>query len=321
MMERRHVALLAVLVLLTAGLALGVPGFGDRQNLLDNTRYWLPLVSVSVIMTPIIISGGIDLSVGSLTALAGVVMGFLWRYAHWPLCLAAVAGLGTGLAGGLINALLTTKGRIPPLIVTLATLAAFRGLSTGISRGHVVRDFPPWFASLGRGSLLGLTTQIWVMAVIVLVVWAFLHFSRWGRTAYVVGANEHAARFAGLPVDRLKWILYGASGLTAGWVAVFDVSHFDAAGPQRGMLLELNAITIVVLGGTRITGGAGSVPGTVLAALIVCVLTYGARMIPLPDSVLIGLLGALLVVTASLNECLARRRRYRAQPQRLENGQ
>jgi len=321
MTDRRNIALFAALLILTAGFAIGVPGFWDTLNLLDNTRYWLPLVGAAVVMTPIIISGGIDLSIGSLTALVGVVMGVLWRYAGWPLPAALAAGLATGLAGGLLNALLIAKGRIPPLVVTLATLASFRGLTTGISRGHVVRGFPDWFGALGRGSLLGITTQVWLIFFIVAMAAVFLHFTRWGRMCYAVGDNERAARFAGLPVNSLKLILYCASGLMAALIAVVDVSHFDAADPQRGMLLELNAITIVVLGGTRITGGAGSTTGTVLAALIVCVLTYGARMIPVPDSALIGLLGAVLVVTASLNEWLARGGLYRASPQRSENGQ
>jgi rhamnose transport system permease protein len=306
---KRHLVLIAMLVAVTAGFALRVEGFWDSQNVLDNTRYWFPLMALAVAMTPIIVTGGIDLSVGSLTALAGVAMGVLWQAAGWPLPLAVAAALVTGLLGGLANALLIVKGRISPLIVTLATLAAYRGLTTGISRGNVVRGFPDAFTQIGQGYLLGLTTQLWLMVALVLAGFVFVHLTWPGRAAYAIGVNERAARFAGLPVDGLKWVLYGASGLVAGLVAVVDVAHFDAASPQRGNLLELQAITVVVLGGTRITGGAGSVVGTALAALVICVLTYGARMAEFRDQALIGVLGGLLVVTAVLNELLARRTR------------
>ncbi len=173
-------------------------------------------------------------------------------------------GLVIGTLAGLFNGFVITRFRVPPLIATLATLALYRGLAEGISQARSVRNYPDWFAALGQGEAWGVPSQLWVLFAALAVSAFVLGLTTFGRTAYAIGSNEVAARFSGLRVDRVKLAIYAASGFAAALAGIILVARVSTTRSDMGTGYELTAITAVVLGGTSIFGGRGTIIGTVL---------------------------------------------------------
>ncbi len=219
-------------------------------------------------MTLIIITGGIDLSVGATMALSGVVLGLLFESGANPYN-AAAAALAVGAACGALNGWFVTVVRVHPLIVTLATLAAYRGVAEGISLARSISGFPDSFAALGTGALAGFPVPSLVFLTLALAAGVVLARTPLGLSLYAVGHNETAARFSGIRVDRIKLLLYTCSGLIAALAAVIYVARRNTAKADIGSGLELDVITAVVLGGTSIFGGSGRIAGTVLGVALI----------------------------------------------------
>jgi rhamnose transport system permease protein len=219
-------------------------------------------------MTLIIISGGIDLSVGSLMGLCAVAFGISYE-AGQSAVLASVTCLLVGLAGGALNGLLIARFQLHPLIVTLATYAAFRGIAEGVSQGAAYSGFGDGFARLARGSWHQVPLPAFLFALLAVLLAVLLAWSATGRFLYAIGSNEQAARFSGILVDRIKLQLYALSGLLAGLATVIYVSRFNTAKADTGKGFELDVITAVVVGGTSIFGGRGNIVGTVLGLLLI----------------------------------------------------
>ena len=268
-------------------------------------RDWTGVALVAIGLTPIIITGGIDLSVGSMLGLAAVVAGTLWRDAHLPLGVALASGVLAGLCAGMFNGSVNLTG-INPLAVTLATLAVFRGLAYGICGRQPIRNLPASLRQWWDGSFLGLPQPVWVVLVAFIVFYAFLHHTWMGRMLYAIGDNPRAARFTGVPVRSLTFSLYALSGLLAGLAGLAALFEFRSATANEGENLELKAIACVVLGGVRITGGSGHLAGTFLGTLTLAALLEGmVRVLPGWRTLLIGV---FLVAIAVANEVLARLR-------------
>jgi len=265
--RRQLIASLLPLTLLVIAPAIIATEVRRPSAVIEMLRPWAEIGVIAVPMTAIILTGGIDLSVGSVLALCGVVIGVLWQQYEWPIHLAALAGVGVGFLAGAINGSLVVAG-IPPLVATLATMAFFRGLSMAISQGNRVAGLPTEFNNLGQGDLGGVASQFWLLAVALVIGWAFVHRTRFGRYLFAIGDNRAASRFAGLPIARLEWWLYATSGLTAGIVAIFYTARGGAAIPDAGRWMELQTIACVVLGGTSITGGAGGIGHTLLGIAV-----------------------------------------------------
>jgi rhamnose transport system permease protein len=266
---------------------------------------WAGVALLALGLTPIIITGGIDLSVGSMVGLSAVVAGSCWRELHWPLALALTGGVLAGLGAGLVNGLVILLG-INPLVVTLATLAVFRGLAYGVSGEQPVRDFPDALRHWWTGSFAYLPHPVWVLLIAFVVLYVFLHHTWMGRMLYAIGDNPRAARYAAVPVRSLTFSLYAVSGFLAGLVGLNSICEFSSARADEGENLELQAIACVVLGGVRITGGSGHLAGTLLGTLTLAGLLEGmvrvdTRWRPL-------LTGVFLIVIAVANESLARLR-------------
>ena len=201
---------------------------------------------------------------------------------------------------GLINGFIITRFKVPPLIATLATLALYRGLAEGISQSRSVRGYPEWFYALGQRDAAGVPVQVWIMLVAGLGSAAILGLTTFGRATYAVGANETAARFSGIAVDRTRLLVYTASGLMSGLAAVIFVSRVSTTRSDMGTGLELDVITAVVLGGTSIFGGKGTIMGTVLGLALIQALRSGLSLAGVKGDgtiVVIGLvlIGAILV--------------------------
>ena len=197
-------------------LATRTDKFLTVDNLLQQGRFMTEVGLIAIPMTYIIITGGIDLSVGSILGLTAIVLGWTWQELGFPLELAIITGIITGTIAGFVNGLFIVRVGVPPLIMTLATLALYRGLAEGISEARSARGYPEWFFELGQGEFLGIPTQLWLLIVAVIIFAIVLARTRLGRALYAIGNNETGARFSGLTVDRHLLFIYAFSGFHVG---------------------------------------------------------------------------------------------------------
>ncbi len=301
------VLLLALAAELAIFAAVG-ENFFSLANFFEVVRLSVELGLLALAMTPIMITGGIDLSVGSTMGLAAVVFGVLWRDAGWPVAAAAAAALAIGCAGGALNGALITRLNLPPLIVTLGSLSLFRGIAEGITKGaENYSGFPAGFLWLGQAYLGGVVpVQLVLLVAAVAGYYLLLHRSALGRSLYAVGFSPGGARYAGIPVRRRLALIYFLSGFVASVAAIVYVAHLGQAKSDAGTGYELAAITAVVLGGTSVFGGRGTVWGTVLGLFAISVLQNGLRLAALPGEMTGVLTGIVLVLTIGLGRLRGR---------------
>ena len=299
-----------LIVLIGECLIFSVSGnnFLTSGNAFEITRLAVEIGLLALVMTPIIITGGIDLSVGSMMGLSAVVMGALWRDAGLPMPVAIAVALLLGLLGGALNAAMITKLKAPPLIVTLGTFSLFRGVAEGLTRGiENYSGFSQSYLFLGQGYVGGLVpTQLFLLVPAVAAAWWWLHRTAFGRSFYAIGFSQEGSRYAGIKVRRRLNFVYCLSGLTASMAAVIYVAHLGQAKSDAGTGYELIAITAVVLGGASIFGGRGTVLGTVLGLFAIVILQNGLRLSGLPTELAGIVTGVLLVVTILIDR-LSRR--------------
>jgi rhamnose transport system permease protein len=275
--------------------------FGTLDNTFDLLRHSAEIGLLALAMTPVILTGGIDLSVGSLLGLCAILFGKAWRDAHLPVWAAGLVALSAGTTGGALNAVLITRLGLPPLIVTLATFSLFRGLAEAITHGvDTFTGFPESFLRLGQGQWLGLPAQAFPFLIVAATIWVLVHRMSLGRSWRAIGFSPEGARYAGLPVQRRIAITYLLTGLVASLAAIIYTSRLGQAKADAGTGYELFAITAVVLGGTSIFGGVGSVHGTVLGTAALAVLSNGLVHARQPREVAGMLTGALLITALAL---------------------
>ena len=301
---RKHESVLLVVLLFECAVfSIAGTNFLTTPNAFEITRLSVEIGLLALALTPVIITGGIDLSVGSMMGLAAVVLGGLWRDAQVSLAFAVVVTLLLGLGGGSLNGFLITRLGLPPLIVTLGTFSLFRGIAEGLTRGiENYSGFPPEFLFLGQGYAGGvIPAQLFVLVAAIIAFAWLLHRTAFGRGLYAIGYSPEGARFAGLPVGRQVFIVYMLSGLAASVSAIIYVAHLGQAKSDAGSGFELMAITAVVLGGTSIFGGRGTIAGTVLGLFAIVVLQNGLRLAGQPVELTGILTGVLLLGTIILN--------------------
>ncbi len=303
----QEVVLATILAAALVVLAFTSEQFLTVDNLLNQGRLACEVGLVALPMTLIIVTGGIDLSVGSILGLCAIMLGVLWKNLGLPLELAIFLTLVIGTLAGLVNGWVITRVGVPPLIATLATLALYRGLAEGISQARSVRGYPDWFFTLGQGEVWAVPTQLWFLLAAILVFAVLLARTSFGRTLYAIGNNETAARFSGLAVDRAKLTIYGLSGCMAGLAAWIFVSRVSTTRSDMGTGVELDAIAAVVLGGTSIFGGTGSVLGTVLGVVLVQLLKNGLALTGVKGDATIVVIGVVLILSILLTNLLQRR--------------
>ncbi len=307
-------ALLALLFVETIIFAFIGDNFLTRANGFEIIRLSVEVGLLALALTPVIIAGGIDLSVGSMMGLSAIICGWLWRDVGLPIWASAALTLSLGLIGGGLNALLIARFSLPPLIVTLGTFSLFRGLAEGIT-GAVVNytDFPPHFLFLGQGYWFGIfpPQTLFLLAAIVFY-YLLLHRTIIGRSLYAIGFSAEGARYAGIPVARRIGLVYLLSGFAASLAAVIYIAHLGQAKSDAGTGYELMAITAVVLGGTSIFGGRGTVWGTVLGLFAIVILQSGLRLAALPTELAGILTGALLVITICVDRLMSGKLQFAA---------
>jgi rhamnose transport system permease protein len=293
---RHETFLVLLLIAVLIVLSFQSDRFFTVSNLLNQGRLMTEIGLIAVAMTFVIATGGIDLSVGSILGLTAILTGVFWQNVGLPLPVAAVAAIAAGTFAGFVNGLIITRFTVPPLIATLATLALYRGLAEGISQARSVRGYPEGFYVLGQGDVLGVPTQLWILFATAIVASVILAYTRWGRTVYAIGSNETASRFSGLSVEKTKLALYTASGCAAAVAAVIFVSRVSTTRSDMGTGIELDAITAVVLGGTSIFGGRGTILGTIIGLCLIQALKNGLSLAGVKGDGTIMLIGAVLIL-------------------------
>ncbi|MBP1656127.1 MAG: monosaccharide-transporting ATPase [Bacteroidetes bacterium] len=284
---------------------IGPDSFSSSSNLETIARQTAIVGSAALGMTLIIISGGIDLSVGSIIALVTVVIAALLQSGMDPL-LAALGGVGAGVLCGFINGFLITRLRVVPFIVTLGTLLVVRGAAKGFAREQKIDAPLTWLKELlaalppGEGWRI-VPWGVWLTIALAFLVAGVLAYTRLGRHVIAVGSNEQTARLCGVPVDRVKVIVYSLGGLFAGVAGVLQFSRLTVGDPTVAMGVELDVIAAVVIGGGSLSGGEGSIAGTIVGALIMTVIRSGCAQMGLPNWVQEMVTGGIIVVAVALD--------------------
>jgi len=286
-------------------MAMGPASFSSPHNLETILRQTAIVGTAALGMTLVIIAGGIDLSVGSIIALVTVVIAALLQAGVPPL-LAATAGIGAGVACGFINGSLVTRLRVVPFIVTLGTMLIFRGSAKGIAHEQKIDAPLSWLNDLlaalspdARWQLV--PAGVWIALVLAVLVALLLHYTRLGKHIIAVGSNEQTALLCGVPVDRVKVIVYTLSAGFAGIAGLMQFSRLTIGDPTVAIGLELDVIAAVVIGGGSLSGGEGSVAGTIAGALIMAVIRSGCAQMGLPNWVQEIITGAIIVIAVSLD--------------------
>ena len=282
------------------------PHFLTVSNLLNVAEQAAIIAIVAVGMTFVIITGGIDLSVGSVLAFAGVVMASTLQ-AGVPVPVALAVALGTGLCCGLVNGALITVGRLPPFIATLGMMSVARGTALMFTEGRPVSGFSGGFRSLATGELVGIPVSVIIMVGVYVVAHFVLTRTKLGRYTYAIGGNEEAALLSGVNVKLYKAAVYGISGMLSGLAAVILTARLNSAQPIAGMMYELDAIAATVIGGTSLLGGEGTVVGTLIGALIMAVLRNGLNILGVSSFVQQVVIGSVIIAAVLIDMWLKRR--------------
>lgn len=302
-------ALVAVAIFLVNCFAS--PYFLDPWNLSDATYNFTETGMIALAMALLIIAGEIDLSVASIVALSSTAMGYAVTLGA-PVPVLLLIGLGVGLLCGAFNAILITRLGLPSIVITIGTMSLFRGISYIVLGDKAYTGYPPAFAWFGQGYVWWVFTVELVLFIGLAIVFGILlHRTNFGRMIYAIGNNPTAALFSGIRVARVKFILFLLTGLMSGVAAICLTSRLGSTRPSIAMGWELQAITMVVLGGVNILGGAGSIPGVVIAALVIGLVTFGFGLLNVPGIVMSVFIGLLLIGVIALPRLCARLRRRR----------
>ncbi len=263
----------------TLALSLATPKFLTTDNLITVVRQITINGILAVGATYVLLTGGVDLSLGSVVALSGVVAASFAHPGAFPLIVPLAMGVLAGACCGFANGLVVTRGGVAPFIVTLGMMTVARGLALVLSGGRPVSNLRPEFNVLGSGECLGLPLPVWILALIAVGAFVHLRHTHTGRGFYAVGGNELAARASGLRVDALKTYAYTICGTLAGLAGVVLAARVTTGQPNAGVAYELDAIAAVVIGGTSLSGGVGGVGGTLLGALLIGILNNGLDLL------------------------------------------
>ncbi|HEY7646424.1 MAG TPA: ABC transporter permease, partial [Hyphomicrobiales bacterium] len=276
--------------------SLASPYFLSAWNLSDATFNFTEKAMIAMAMALLIISGEIDLSVAAIIALASTTMGLALQFGA-PTPVLVLVGLGVGLACGAFNGFLVSGLGLPSIVVTIGTMSLFRGIAYIILGDKAFTGYPPSFAYFGQGYVgWVISFELTLFAIVALVFGILLHLTSFGRMVYAIGNNPTAALFSGIRVARVKFILFLLTGLMSGVAAVCLTSRLGSTRPSIAFGWELEVVTMVVLGGVSILGGSGSIPGVVLAAIIMGLVTFGFGLMNVPGIVMSIFIGLLLII-------------------------
>ena len=297
--------LLLVILLVGLGLTFTTDTFLSVANLTNVARQVSINGILAVGVTFVLLTAGVDLSLGSVVALSGVACATFAHPGDHPVFVPIAVGLLTGAACGLVNGVLVTRGGVAPFIVTLGMMTVARGLALIVSGGRPVANMSDELTALA-GDFYGVPIPVLCFAGVALAAWYFLRHFRLGRHIYAVGGNEHAARAAGVPVERVKLFAYGLCGLLTGLAGVVLAARITTGQPNAGQAYELDAIAAVVIGGTSLAGGVGTVTGTLLGVLLIGVINNGLDLLGVSSYYQAVIKGVIIVGAVWLDRRQAR---------------
>lgn len=294
------------LIILFVILCFASPYFLTVTNLSSVVRQTAVINIMALGMTLVIISGGIDLSVGSILAMGGL-FGTMMMQAGQPVLVGIAVGLLTGCLCGFVNGTLVTRLKINPFIVTLGTMGIIRGLTLLISNGLPVHQIPKEFSYLGEGMLLGVPFVLWLLVICALAVHVILEHTRLGRYAFAIGSNPDAAYYAGIPVNFHTVAVYSICGMLTGLAGMIEASRLMTGQPTAGQGYELQAIAAVVIGGGSLRGGEGTVLGTLVGAFIMGLLANGSDLLGISPYLQQAIIGAVIILAVTVDELRKRK--------------
>ena len=297
----RELNVLGALVLVAALISVSTPYFLTTDNLMGVFRSFSLVAIMSIGMVMVIITGGIDLSVGSVLGLSSLLTALLFQ-AGMPTPVCVAGGLATGVAFGLVNGLLVTGIGLPPFIATLGTLSIGRGLMYIITHGvPLTPDTPDSFATIGQGYVGLVPIPVVIMLGLAVVFSVLMRSTRFGRHVYAVGGNEQAARLSGVKTTRVKLLVYALSGVIASVAGVISFSRFLSAEPASGFGIELDVIAAAAIGGASLAGGIGSVEGAVIGAALAGIISNGVVLMNIDTYAQQAITGAVILIAVSLD--------------------
>ncbi len=306
----REVGIIAFIVVLATLVTLRNPNFLSLDNFQDIVLNISILVIVALAQTMVIITRGIDLSVGSMIGLTAMMVSyFVVAFPGLPPLLALPLGMALGAVLGSINGLIIAVGGVPPIIATLGTLSIYRGLIFFYSQGKWINAFemPSGFPELSKGTPLGIPNLILFALLVIIAVYYFLRFSRRGRDIYAVGSNPDAARFAGIRIQQTVFRVYMISGLLCGLAGVLWASRFEAAQTNTALGFELQTVAASVVGGVNIFGGSGSVLGVILGAFLLGIINNSLTLVQISPFWQLAAQGLLILLAVIVDSTILRR--------------
>lgn len=293
-----NIMILIGLAVLCVAMSVASPFFLTPDNLVNAVLQAAINATLACGMTFVILTGGIDLSVGSIVALAGVVLGLLLKTGI-PLPVALLGCMLVGGVCGVVNGLLVTKIKLPPFITTLGSMSIARGLALYLTDGRSISGFGGALGGIGSGTLLGVPWMIIIMVVTFAIGMFVLRFTRAGRYIYAIGGNVEATQLSGINTGKYTALVYTICGITAGIAAVLLTARLDSAQPVAGQGYELNAIAATVIGGTSLDGGEGRLSGTIIGALIISVLNNGLNLLNVSSYIQQIVIGLVIVLAVA----------------------
>jgi len=304
-MIQRLLPALSLIVLFVA-LSIASPHFLTRTNLSSVVRQTAVINIMALGMTMVIIAGGIDLSVGAILAMGGL-LGTMAMERGYPIGAGVAIGILAGLFWGFANGFLTTRLGIAPFIVTLGTLGIVRGLALIISNGLPVHKIPQQFSYLGEGNLLGVPFVLWILVACAAITHFLLEYTRLGRYAFAIGSNPEAAFYSGIPVAFHTTAVYAICGMLTGLAGMIEASRLMTGQPTAGQGYELQVIAAVVIGGGSLRGGEGSVIGTLIGAFIMGLLSNGSDLLGISPYLQQAIIGAVIILAVTVDELRKRK--------------
>ena len=299
-----EIILVLLLLVVVGGFGATTEGFLDFYNLSDSTFNYSEKALIALAMALVIIAGDIDISVAATVALSSVMMGLAKNAGAGPMLIVLV-GLGSGALCGALNGFLITRFALPSIVVTIGTLSLYRGIALVILGDGAITGYPAALSTLGNGYIGDLVGLPWlqipiefaIFVIAAIIIGVVLHKTIIGRRIYSIGANPIASRFSGIAVNRYRLMLFIFIGMIAGLASVLLTGRIGSTRPNIAMGWELDAITMVILGGVSIDGGKGSLLGVVLAIVVLGMFTFGLQMMNVPGIVMSMILGGLLIVS------------------------
>lgn len=284
------------------------PYFLTLSNLLNVAQQISIIAIIAVGMTFVIITAGIDLSVGSVLAFSGMVVGSVLQ-AGAAIPIAVLVGLFVGVLSGCVNGMLITYGRLPPFISTLGMMSVARGAARLITKGRPISGFSEPFRHLATGEVFNIPLPVIIMVGVYLTAYLVLARTKLGRYTYAIGGNEEAAILSGVNVKAYKIAVYGLCGMLSGLAAIILTARLNSAGPNAGIMYELDAIAATVIGGTSLMGGEGTITGTLIGALIMGVLRNGLNLLGISSYIQDIVIGAVIILAVLMDMALKKQRK------------